>query len=282
VDVIAYRDHLLDVCKRDPKTVDTKITLLSAVFGAAIGDGKLPANPAARIRIPKSKTKRKRLPFETRELQMIFNSPIYTEGLRMKGGKGEAAVWLPLLSLFSGNREEELGQLRVWDVCCQNDIWYLNILETDEDNEADTKLKNSSSWRKLPLHPKVIEAGFLRYVERLKEAGYVRLFPELTPDKYDIFTSSWSKWFHRYLRNRIKITSRLKVFHSTSHNFRDACREAGLDEEIADKLMGHKGSSDAAGRGYGKGFSLEKLKEAMDKITYPGLEIPIIETEQEG
>ena len=278
VDVIAYRDYLLDVRKWAPGTAKTKITLLSAVFGVAVADGKLPTNPAAMIRVPTSKARPRRLPLEISELQMIFSSPLYTEGFRMKGGRGEAAVWLPLLSLFSGNREEELGQLRVWDVCCRNGIWYLNILETDEDDEANTKVKNSSSWRKLPLHPKVIEAGFLRYVGRLKEAGHVRLFPKLTPDKYGTFTTSWSKWFHRYLRDKLGITSKLKVFHSTRHNFRDACREAGLDEEIADRLMGHKGNG-ATGRGYGKGFSLERLKEAMDKITYPGLEIPIIEPE---
>jgi integrase len=262
--------------------VDTKITLLAAVFSVAVDDGKLPTNPAARIRIPKSDTKAKRLPFSQSDLKTLLNSSIYTANFRPKGGKGEAAVWLPVLSLFSGNREEELGQLRVDDVRCQGGIWHLNILEDDDEQGAATKVKNKASWRKLPLHSAVIEAGFLRYVERIKAAGHVRLFPELTPDKYNVLTSRWSKWFHRYLRITLGIINRKKVFHSLRHNFRDACRDGGVDEEMADRLMGHKGSGDATGRGYGRGFSLEKLKEAMDKINYSGLEIPIIETEPEG
>jgi len=128
-DVIAYRDYQLDVIKRKPKTVGTKITLLAAVFSVAVDDDKLPVNPASRIRIPKSGTRVTRLPFETSELKVIFGSPVYREGFRPKGGKGEAAAWLPVLSLFSGNREEELGQLRPEDVRCEKGIWYLNILE---------------------------------------------------------------------------------------------------------------------------------------------------------
>jgi hypothetical protein len=53
-----------------------------------------------RLKVPRST----RRPWEPEELSVLFNSPIYLEGVRPKGGKGEAAFWLPLLALYSGAR----------------------------------------------------------------------------------------------------------------------------------------------------------------------------------
>ena len=55
-------------------------------------------------------------PFEIADLQAIFKTPVFTVGERPKGGKGEAAFWLPLLALFTGARLGELASLRASDV----------------------------------------------------------------------------------------------------------------------------------------------------------------------
>lgn len=276
-DVIKYRDHLLDIVENGTKTVETKIALLRAVFQVSVDDGYLDKNPASKIRIPKTSKKKTRIPFTSEDLKLIFNSPIYTEGLRMVGGKGEASVWLPLISLYQGLREEEIGQLRVDDIRCEQDIWYFNILEEDEGSESQTRLKNDNSARNLPIHSKLIGAGFLAYFERIKKEGHVRLFPELSPNRYDVLTANWSKWFHRYLRNSVGITDERKVFHSFRHCFRDACRKTIINEELSDQLMGHKHKEQSSGRGYGEGFLLYMMKEAIDKIEYDFISIPILE-----
>jgi hypothetical protein len=41
-------------------------------------------------------------PFDIKELQAIFGSPVFTEGQRPEGGKEDAAFWLPILALFTG------------------------------------------------------------------------------------------------------------------------------------------------------------------------------------
>jgi hypothetical protein len=58
------------------------------------------SDPFADIRIDAEESKR--APLETKELQAIFNTPVFTDGERPEGGQGEAAFWLPLLALFTG------------------------------------------------------------------------------------------------------------------------------------------------------------------------------------
>ena len=166
-----------------------------------------------------------------------------------------------------------MGQLLVSDVKCESGIHYLSI--TDLDEKAEKKLKTVSSRRKVPLHPELIRIGFLEYVEKMRKRGALYLFPDLRPDRHGRRTGNWGKWWGRYRREQIGITGRLKPFHSTRHSFRDACREAEIDEEIADALMGHE-EKDKTGRSYGSGYSLKALYRAICRIEYPGVKIPII------
>ena len=274
-DVIAYRDHLLIEEGRHHGTVSKNLSYLSALFQVGVDAELIPNNPASRIKVPKPKVKKpSRLPYDTEHLNAIFRCPIYTEGQRPRGGGGEAAAWLPLLATFTGCRLEELGQLRIHDVDCDDGIHYLTI--SDLGDEDGKQLKTEASRRRLPLHPQLIESGFLRYVERRRTEGQGSdlLFPGLRPDVKGKLTGNWSKWWGRYSRRVIGIQDRTRVFHSFRHGFRDACREADLNEELADALMGHAGNS--TGRGYGRSYSLKKLHEAICRIGYPGVVFPVV------
>lgn len=286
-DAYGYADYVRKRDGLEPETVDKKLTYLRAIYSAAKKRHKtLPENPFSKIEVPRDRIERtKRLPYDLGDLVKIFGAGTYTDGERFLGGGGEAAVWLPVLALYTGARLEELGQLLVADVCNEYGIDYLSI--TDLNPEADTgqvdkRLKNAASRRKLPMHPELIRIGFLRYVERLRKMEEPRLFPELRPDCHGKVTGNWSKWWSRFRRKKLGITSRLKPFHSFRHTFRDACRNAGLDEEVSDALMGHA-NGEKTGRRYGRGYSVAKLREAISKISYPDLVIPVIvEDEQPG
>jgi integrase len=113
---IAFRDALRAEGQSIPNT-NSYTDKLRALFAVAQARDVLKENPALGLAIkdliPKSK---KRLPFDSDALVKVFSSPIYTAGARPKGGAGEAGYWLPLLSLFTGARLEELGQLTPEDV----------------------------------------------------------------------------------------------------------------------------------------------------------------------
>lgn len=109
----------------------------------------------------------------------------------------------------------------------------------------------------------------------MRIAKEVHLFPALLPDRFGKYSAAFSKAFMKYLRKDLGITDTRKVFHSFRHTFRDACREAGLDEEMSDALMGHS-NTQKMGRRYGSSFSLRRLNEAVSRIEYPDLNVPVI------
>ena len=66
--------------------------------------------------------------------------------------------WVPLLCAYSGARLSEVCQLRVEDVFQRGGVWCMKF-----DPEAGS-LKNENSERAVPLHPAIVESGFLQFV----------------------------------------------------------------------------------------------------------------------
>ncbi len=267
--LIAWRDHLAGERGLAPKTIGKKLALIGAALQLAVDDGRLPYNPAARIRIHRPHgAPRSRVPFTVDGLNALFASPVYRRGHRPRGGGGEAAYWLPLLGLFTGLRLEEAAQLRCRDLQVSDGIPYLLITADGH----HTRLKTRSSERRIPLHAELLARGLLDYHRHVRAQGADWLFPHLRPDCTGRRGGNWGKWFGRYLRRQVGIDDRRQVFHSLRHGFRQACREAGIEEEMADALLGHAGRS--TGRRYGDLYPLRPLAEAMARIRYPGVHLP--------
>src|SRR3546814_1039521 len=95
----------------------------------------------------------------------------------------EHSRWLPVLGLFQGARLTELGQLHRTDVRYELGIHYLAITTLSNEDEAEVvniggkkSLKTRNAVRMVPLHPVVLELGFLDYVRGLKSR---HLLPDL-------------------------------------------------------------------------------------------------------
>ena len=229
-----------------------------------------PANLFKGVKLKINKRARDdRDPFTMDELKAIFSAPVYTgcKSLREWSQPGDLVpsdagiYWVPLISLFSGARMGEIIQLRVADVKEEDGIAYLSVNAEEEDQH----LKNLNSWRSIPIHPKLIEMGFLKLVEQRKAEKTERLFPDLKKGKDGYYSSPFSKHFNRFLRS-VGAKRDKTSFHSFRHNFEDACRDNGVSKELMDALQGH-GESGMSGR-YGKGYSLQRLDEAMRKVEY--------------
>ena len=82
---------------------------------------------------------------------------------------------MPLLGLYTGARLNELCQLYVNDIRQIDKIWCIDINR----NTNDKKLKNASSERIIPIHPKLIELRFLEFVKEQKSNQSQRLFSHL-------------------------------------------------------------------------------------------------------
>jgi integrase len=264
-------------------SVATVNKLLGAVQALAVwsrNNGLIPdelpwADPFADMRLEETRPEREAWQLE--ELQILFSSPVFTEGLRPEGGRGEAAFWLPLLALYTGARLNELAPLTVADVST-DEASRTVMITIKEVREEGRRLKNVGSRRVVPVHTDLLRIGFMEMLEhvRKREGAKGRLFPLLTPGPKGGFGEAWSKWFGRYKRG-LGITNKASVFHSFRHSFKDALRSAGVAEDLNDALCGHVGHGGVA-RSYGakdmvRRFGLIRLAEAISTLAYPGLDI---------
>jgi integrase len=213
------------------------------------------------------------------ELNTLFASSVFTEMDRPAPGKGEAAFWLPLLALYSGARRADLASLQVKNI---HNVEGVPCFTFVEDKSIGKRLKTPTAIRTIPIHPQLIELGWLRYVDDVRRRGGADawLFALIAPQAGGGL-KAWTKWFGRYLRS-VGIVDRRKVFHSFRHTFKDALRAADVGEDLNDALLGQKNSS--VGRSYGakqksgakdivRRFGMPRLKDAVYAVRYEGLKL---------
>ncbi len=219
-----------------------------------------------------------RHPFTNAQMQALFRSPLFTGCRSMRScsqpGKHTtcttAKFWLPLLSLFSGARLNELCQLKTSDLLLKNGIAALNISYVNERK----KVKTNGSRRQIPVHSVLEALGFLDFVAYRNRQGEGRLFPELRLDANGYYSHEYSKFFSRYLA-RIGVKTEKTSFHSFRHNFEDACRYGEVPPHIMDALQGHA-ERGMAGRYGDGGYRLDLLKKNIERVTYADLDLSMV------
>lgn len=130
-------------------------------------------------------------------------------------------------------------------------------------DSGEKRVKNKSSIRKVPLHSKLVGLGFIEFAK----SSQGRLFPELKKVK-DNYSHYATKWFCRtYLKN-CGIDDLRKVYHSFRHTVAQRLTNSNVPREIVGAILGHHDASQTTGR-YGDGFSLQLLKENIEKLDFP-------------
>jgi integrase len=261
------------------KTINNKyLGALKAILAHAVDNGFIDDNPANQIRVTHDADKHgddepATLPYTEDELNVLFSSSFFVPGQdckfkkRMKNDAVLDYRWLPLVALFTGARLEEIGQLDAADVMEEDGVKFLFI---HADQSTERRLKNKASRRKVPIHPRLVELGFLEFVELRRKQGAVKLFSSLKemkgrPDKR---TDAFSKWWRRYTEEIGVKAGKQKKFHSFRHTSKRALRNTGVDPSLVDAIHGHKNKSVSAHYGRdkdGMGYALPVLLEAISK-----------------
>jgi integrase len=256
----------------EAKSINKYLSNLTSLFGWGKRNHLCKINPAAGIKVDQRRKspRDQRSPFNEAELQLLFATPLFT-GCKSRSRVHQAGkhkisdhrFWVPQIALWTGMRATEIGQLHVDDIVEEKGVWCINVTSRGDD---DKSLKTPSSERSVPIHQQLKQAGLLKYIEKIRQDGSQRLFPLMTKGKDGYYSSPWSKWFARFLKETGLKRPDL-VFHSFRHTFEDALREAGVDDSIQKRLMGHSDQSITAG--YGRGHSIERLNVAIQSISYP-------------
>lgn len=264
-----------------PANVNTYLNKLSGVLNWAVRGGIIDRNPASGFRVADQVHRRdKRRPFSSQQLQRIFAAPLYVgcrddqHGFAMPGPKRprNARYWVPIIGLYSGMRLNEICQLDVDDVQSIESIACFVVTQLSRTSD-DKRLKTASSERVVPLHPALLELGFLDFVEKRRRSGEHKLFAEVPVGATGYRATTFSPWFTRFLRSAGAAASKT-CFHSFRHTFRDGLRDARVDREIVMALGGwSSGSSSGISDVYGNGHRVTTLSEELSRLRFPTVDL---------
>ncbi len=149
----------------------------------------------------------------------------------------------------------------------EDGVWCIRITDAGEGQ----KVKNESSVRTLPLHRKIIEAGFMEFADKRPADQFLFVhdagdgLKPMKADKRGRVGPLFSKRFNAHLRKELKITDKRLTFHSFRHRWEDAAEDADMPQTHRRDLAGRSKKADSQA-GYGEGPRMVALKGSLDRI----------------
>jgi integrase len=178
------------------------------------------------------------------ELKALFESGDYKNSTFKKPSQ----FWMPLLGLYTGARIAELAGLELDKIQAFFGCPCYFLSHPEGENEGG---KNEFAPRWVPVHPAMIAAGFMEYVELLRSEGHTRLFPCLGKAARDGYAKRATDDFVKY-RRKCGVGAELgegrsaQVFHSFRATLVSAMVERRIDGDTRRALVGHA-SNEALG-----------------------------------
>ena len=250
-DMVAWKNALMS--QLSPKTIrDAKIAPVRAIFQWGLNNRLLAENPAQKIVLDvKGRAGQAKRSFNDEEAALILKAAFSEDDALRR--------WVPWLCAYSGARVAEICQLRVEDVFQSEGIWCLKL-----DPEAGS-LKNAGSERTIPLHPAILDTGFIKFVNGIKSGP---LFKDVAPDRFGSRGGNGTKVLSRWVRSLGLTDTRLSPNHSWRHRLKTLARRYGLAPDIVNALTGH--NPESVGDRYGE-YPVTALDRELRKI--PALQL---------
>lgn len=265
-DLRRWRDALLaEKTKRgtlrDPVTVRSKyLSTVKATLQYAKTERLLPANVAQDLVVlsaPKPKLRERS--FTDDEAHAVLKAALGPHSPALNVYLARARRWVPWLCAYTGARVNEITQVRKEDVFEEDGIWAIRITP-----EAGG-VKNNEA-REVPLHPHLIEQGFVKMVDGLKP-GPIFYDPsrQRAEGAGNRYRKKAGERLRDWVRNEVGITDpNVQPNHGWRHTFKELSHGA-MEERMADGVQGHSGG--AVGRRYGaRGGRLSAKAEAIARI----------------
>jgi integrase len=206
--------------------------------------------------------------FTDKELQHIFDTvPFLNNTIRNPHRRNKlASFFVPIISLHTGMRLEEICQLRCEDVHKDGKIDVIKVVISKE-----TKLKTITSQRMVPIHENLKRVGFLEYCNYMKKQNEERVFWDLTKSR-DGYGRNIGRYFMEYLRKIGVYKFQSKVFHSFRHTFITNLLQNGVREEVVNGISGHKQKTMSTTIYFKGGFPSDLLyEEGISKLNFEGI-----------
>jgi len=273
-DVIKWKDALIDKGLSAKSINGSYLASIRTLYRLAKRNDLITTDPTEGIRVPhKRKAGDGRLPYEDEEVAAI---------LALSDAETEPRLhWIPWLLALTGARVGEIAQLWGSRVTTINGIPIIRISPAEDGGT----IKNAGSERDVPLHPAIIERGFLEFVKTRPKGGPLfyggkNAMPrprqsETAGHASDGVINRVREW----IRENGFDNPRKAPSHAFRHWFKTKCADLDIPDSVADAIQGHTDQSAAAG--YRK-ISLAKMAEAIRKIPVPSRRASLPTTQSLG
>lgn len=226
--------------------------------------------------------------FTMEEVEAIFSGYIYRGAL--PAGKTKAYpfwFWLPLIGYFTGARTNEIAQLDTADIR-EIDGYPCFDFCPDAPNAFEAKRIKTGEARQVPIHPRLIELGFLDYVNEQRQAKQKKLLGDglayLKPRNKDVNHSKegWAKDAGQFFNDGPKSYLReigvhephdgksiYSLRHTLETNLADAIRDGkNIAQSTIDAITGHAPQT-IAGKHYDRGATIQQKLDALILLPIP-------------
>ena len=264
--VVAWKEALLAEKKPDGTPTRAALTVketylasLKVVLEFGRENGALAANAAADVKVRTPKKIRLRNPgFTDDEAVTILRATMEPQPDSLAPTHRLARRWVPWLCAYTGARVGEMSQLRTEDVMQIDGVWAVRIT-------PDAGGVKSGKARIVPLHPHLIEQGFVAVATKAK--GPLFYNPERGRGGKD------ANPHHKKIGERLGAWVRklgvddpeVQPNHAWRHRFETEMRRAKLDYEARHVLVGHAHQTESGT--YGE-WDAASLKREIDKLPH--------------
>lgn len=249
------------ISRMSMKTAKRHNTAMNRYWEWLLHKGLIPRSPSPfqNHKFPGTRSSsRDREAWTKEQLEQLLKSADY-----LGHPRDSAHHWLPLISLHSGMRLEEMCRLRpVDDVQTVNGVPCFVIQPHPDGWDPKTE----AGERRIPVHRWLIDHGFLKLIEERRRAASGRVFPEL-PLQQGKLGAQFSRDFSRF--KKAFGYGPKHVFHSFRHTFRTELEDTSHKDSHINAVMGHEGGNRGEGRTYVKGVSVKVLANVVESFTSP-------------
>lgn len=228
------------------KTVDQARKWLQSVFAYAVKEMEvLDTSPASALNMDLGKTN-SYAPYTDSEIRTLLQKVSELD-------KPAWTKYLIPLAIYTGARRTELVQLTKDDIKFDDDSHrhYIRITNKGDGQEV----KTTNAIRQIPIHQKLIDLGFLKFVDSANS----NVFEGLKSQQV-------TQWFGEF-RDRCQVESESdyggrKVFHSFRHSFITKSIAMKNPKDHVQQVVGHeKGRVDVTDR-----YTHLELKDLLDVV----------------
>ncbi len=255
--VIEWKDRLIESGLSAKTVNESYLAALKATCNWAVINGRIEENFAkgVSIRVRRTARLREEKGFTDEEALKILDTTGGPYPLKLSDHYKSARRWVPWLCAYTGARVGEIGQLRKKDIEERDGI--VGILITPE---AGTVKSDIARW--VPLHPHLLEQGFLEWTQSLKgdllflNAGLLKNGKTPPAERVGQHLSGWVR--------EIGVDDPLvQPNHGWRHRFKTLARLHDIPKDMADHIQGH--ASATSGDAYGN-FPPKALLREISKL----------------